>query len=140
MINNKLKGFLVVFAGVFVALSLVLAVHIYMVTRPKQVDAQTLSMARFDIKNQLGPQDSAKIQAWLYRQVGVSYVLVNPHSQIAVFSYYPAKASADKIAMNFRVSSGYDAVRYVPTKQELEKGCPVLPDEITHRVTAFLNK
>jgi hypothetical protein len=140
MKNNKVKRFLVIISGIFLILCMVLAVHIYLVTRPKQVDKQTISMARFDIKNKLDSQDSAKILTWLYSQQGVNHVLVNPHSQIAVFTYYPSKASPDQIAINFRASSGYDAVRYLPTKEELEKGCPILPDDITHRITSFLNK
>jgi len=61
----------------FLFLVLVLAVHIYWVTRPKAPDANTKIMARIDIKQPITQADADKITTWLYQQKGIDHVLVN---------------------------------------------------------------
>ena len=133
--NKKLfKRILIVFG----MLTVVLAVHIYWVTRPHPISPNKIVMARIDIKNSLNQDDADKIKTWLYQQKGVSHVLVNPQSQIAVFSFYPAKASGDQIVHNFQTSFNYDAKRFVPTQQELDNSCPALPSSITQKISSFV--
>ena len=95
-------------------------------------------MARIDIKNHLSSQDADKIQTWLYQQKGVNHVMVNPKTQIAIFTFYPAKVSGDQIVNNFRTSFNYNAKRYVPTKEELDKSCPALPATVTQKISSFV--
>ncbi|MDE3184325.1 MAG: hypothetical protein KGM16_12980 [Bacteroidota bacterium] len=123
---------------VFGFLTIVLAIHIYWVTRPKAPDPHTIVMARIDIKNSLNQDDANKIKTWLYQQKGVNHVMVNPKTQIALFTFYPAKASGDHIVYNFQTSFNYDAKRYVPTKEEIANGCPALPPSITQKISSFI--
>ncbi len=83
-------------AGVIAFLALVLAVHIYMVTRPR-TDVHARAMARIDLHQPIGRTDADSITAWLYRQKGVDHVLVNPKSAIAVFTFSPVLANAGQI-------------------------------------------
>jgi copper chaperone CopZ len=119
-------------------LTIVLAIHIYWVTRPKAPDPHTIVMARIDIKNSLNQEDANKIKTWLYQQKGVDHVVVNPKTQIALFTFYPAKASGDQIVNDFQTSFNYDAKRYVPTKEELANGCPALPPSVTQKISSFI--
>ena len=121
-------------------LTIVLAIHIYWVTRPKAPDPHTIVMARIDIKNSLNQDDAQKIKTWLYQQKGVNHVVVNPKTQIAVFTFYPAKVSGDQIVHNFKTSFNYDAKRYVPTKQEIANGCPALPPSFTQKISSFIKQ
>ena len=133
--NKKLfKRILIVFG----ILTVVLAIHIYWVTRPQPISPNKIVMARIDIKNPLNQKDADKIQTWLYQQKGVNHVLVNPKSQIAIFTFYPAKVSGDQIVHNFQTSFNYDAKRFVPTQQELDNSCPALPTSVTQEISSFV--
>ncbi|MDQ2864469.1 MAG: hypothetical protein M3R50_12655 [Bacteroidota bacterium] len=123
---------------VFGLLTVVLAIHIYWVTRPKPVDPHTIVMARIDIKNSLNQQDADKIQTWLYQQKGVNHVLVNPTSKIAIFTFYPIQTSADQIVQRFQTSFNYEAKRHVPTKEELASSCPALPENVTQTISSYV--
>ena len=50
MSNIKLKKILITTVSAVLLLIITLAVHIYMVSRPKAPDAFTMAMARIDIK------------------------------------------------------------------------------------------
>lgn len=123
---------------VFGILTIFLAIHVYWVTRPKPISPNKIVMARIDIKNHLTSQDANKIQTWLYQQKGVNHVVVNPKTQIALFTFYPAKVSGDQIVNHFRTSFNYDAKRYIPTQEELDKGCPALPATVTQKIASFV--
>jgi hypothetical protein len=110
--------------GSLVCLSLILAVHIYLVTRKKAPDAHTRIMARIDIKQQLSPVEGEKVKTWLYAQQGVDHVVVNEQSGIAIFTYSPLKADANDIVSKFSAALHYTATRFVPTKQQMGSGCP----------------
>lgn len=140
MTKKKIKKIFTITMSVFVFLSLVLAVHIYIVTRPKVANANTLVMARIDIKNSLNQADADKISTWLYQQKGVNHVLVNPQSKIVVFTYYPVKESGDQIVKNFQTSFNYDATRHIPTKEEVESGCPALPENVTTKIGSYVKR
>ncbi len=138
MKNKKSKKLFNRIMLVFGILTMVLAIHIYWVTRPKAPDPHKIIMAEIDIKNHLNEDDAAKIQTWLYQQKGVNHVVVNPKTQIAIFTFYPAKASGDQIVHNFQTSFNYDAKRYVPTKEEMANSCPALPASVTDKISSFI--
>ena len=109
----------------FVSLVVILAVHIYIVTRPKAPDANTRIMARIDIRQDIDRQDSVRITAWMYRQKGMDHVLVNPQSDIVVFTFFPVKTSADRIVRDFKAGLPYKAERFLPSEAAMKGGCPV---------------
>ena len=119
--------------SVFVAMVVVLAVHIYVVTRPR-VDDSTRIMARIDIKQEIGQADAARITDWLYRQKGVDHVLVNPQSDIVLFTFAPVKNNAGRIVEAFKASLPYKAERYLPGAEEMKSGCPVASTSFTYKV------
>lgn len=115
----------------------VLAVHIYVVTKPR-VDAGTRVMARIDIHQPVSREQAAALTAWLYGQQGVDHVLCNAATSIVVFTYSPIKANGDEIARRFAASLNYPrAVRYVPTEKELKGGCPVASTSILYKAYAL---
>ena len=124
MQKRKWKRIALTVAGVFVSGLVVLTIHIYAVTRPR-IDATTRILARMDIKQAIGQADADKITAWLYQQKGVDHVLVNPQSDIAIFSFAPLQNDADRIVANFTREMPYKALRFKPSAEELKSGCPV---------------
>ncbi len=120
--------------SVLAFLILVLAVHIYIVTRPKAPTAYTRAMARIDIKQPINAEDGSKITAWLYQQKGIDHVLVNPKTDIVIFSYFPIQTNADRIVTAFKATFPFPAQRYVPTEAEMQSGCPVASTSMTYKL------
>ncbi|MFP5043049.1 hypothetical protein [Parasediminibacterium sp. JCM 36343] len=137
------KGFFKkVLMGVGITLLLgivVLSIHIYMVTRPKAPDASTIAMARIDFKQGVTQEDAAKITTWLYQQKGIDHVLCNPDSKIAVFTFHPISTSADAIVAHFKSSLPYKAERFMPTKEQMQSGCPVAATSFSYKAYSFFN-
>jgi hypothetical protein len=124
--------------SVFLFLVVVLAVHIYIVTRPKAPDANTRIMARIDVRQPLTAADASKITAWLYRQKGIDHVLVNPATSIVVFTFFPIKTSAGEIVGHFKSDLPYKGDRFMPGEEAMTSGCPVAATSLTYKVYSFL--
>ncbi|HEU4574569.1 MAG TPA: hypothetical protein VFS36_06165 [Chitinophagaceae bacterium] len=137
MKKKRLKKIIAWSLGITGLLILVLAVHIYIVTRPGKPDATTISMARIDIQPGGPAPDSVKILQWLYSQQGVSHVLYNPAARIAVFTYYPAQVSADSITNHFKHELSLNAGRVIATEKDLQNGCPVAATSFTYKAYQF---
>ncbi|ACU62535.1 hypothetical protein [Chitinophaga pinensis] len=135
MITKKLKQILLWAGGISVCLIVVLAVHIYMVTRPKPPGANTRIMARIDIRQDISQQDADKISAWLYQQKGVDRVMVNPATAIVVFTFFPVKTNAGNIVSDFQTTFHYPAQRYVPSEEEMKSGCPAMAQSFTAKLS-----
>ena len=108
--------------------------------KPRPADSKTIALARIDFKQDIKQSDADKITSWLYSQQGVQHVLCNQASKIAVFSFYPAKVSADKITANLSSALHYKAVRYVPSEKEMMQGCPVASSSFSYKVYDAMKK
>lgn len=122
--KKTLKKTLLITFSVLTFLFAVLCVHIYVMMKPKPASPTTVALARIDFKQPINGDDANKISSWLYNQKGVQHVLCNSQTRIAVFSFYPAKVNASTIASNLATSLHYNAVRYMPSKEEMMQGCP----------------
>jgi hypothetical protein len=124
--------------SVFLLFVLILSVHIYIVTRPKAPDEHTRIMARIDIKQDINQGDADKIATWLYQQKGIDHVLVNPQSDIVIFTFFPIKTTADRIVHDFKSYFPYKAERFVPSAADLQSGCPMASTSKTYKIYNFL--
>ena len=121
-------------------LILVLAIHIYLVTRPKAPDANTRIMARIDIKKDITSLEAAQITAWMYQQKGIDHVLCSPESAILVFTYSPLMINADKLTENFSTNFHLPVNRILATKEDMKNGCPVSTNSIGYKALSFVKK
>jgi len=137
MKRKTIQKILLATVSVFVLMIIVLSVHIYMVTRPKAPDETTRIMARIDIKQAINQQEADKIATWLYQQKGIDHVLVNPQSNIAVFTFFPVKTNANKVVDDFRSNFHLNAARYMPSEEEMKNGCPVASSSATYKIANF---
>lgn len=108
------------------ALFIILVVHIIWVTRPTKTNVSNVAMARIDFQVPLNDAQGKAITAWLYAQKGVTHVLCNTASKIAVFTFYPAQVNATQLAKQLSEYMQIPATRYLPAKEEIENGCPVV--------------
>lgn len=125
MKKKILKKVLFVGLGIFALTTIVLGVHIYKVTRPRVLDANAIAMARIDFKQDITNEDAAKITNWFMQQKGISQFKCSPETKNAVFTFYPAKMNATTAVETFSKELHYNAVRFMPSKAEMMKGCPV---------------
>jgi hypothetical protein len=140
MKKRKWKKIAIWSISVFVGLVVILAAHIWWVTHPR-IDANTRIMARIDLHQRIGRADADKITGWLYQQKGVKYVLVNPASEIAVFSYAPIDNDGNRIVAGFREQSGFvHAARYLPVIDPNASGCPVAATSFSYKVYSFMKR
>ncbi len=58
-------------------------------------------MARIDLHQRISQGGADRIKAWLYKQEGVKYVLVNPAPGIAMFSFAPVQNDGNRIVREF---------------------------------------
>ncbi len=83
-------------SAIVAVLGIVLAMHIYTATRP-HINARTRYMARIDLHQPIGREDSARIRTWLLQQKGVDRVMVSPRWSTAVFTVAPWTTNANGI-------------------------------------------
>lgn len=119
-------------------ITIVLCAHIYIVTRPKAPDANTVAMGRIDIQQDLTQADADKIGAWLAQQQGVDRYLCNIKTRIVVFTFHPALRSGNEIAANFAQALPYRANRYMPSAEDMKGGCPVASNSISYKAYSFI--
>ncbi|MDR3681166.1 MAG: hypothetical protein P4L41_14460 [Flavipsychrobacter sp.] len=127
------------FTGITVLLlALVLCIHIYIVTRPKAPDMNTIVMARIDIKQPITEIEAQQITTWMYQQKGISHVVCNPAMDNIVFTYHAIMTDGYYVTDHFKSAFNYkNATRYIPSEKELQSGCPVAATSITYKVYSF---
>ena len=120
-------------------LVVILCIHIYIVTKPK-ADANTVAMARIDIKQPISETQAEAIENWLSQQSGVNHVVLNRQTDIIIFSFYPVKTSANQIAEKLTSTFNIAAARYMPTAEQMKGGCPALAHTFSGKIyTIFSN-
>lgn len=139
MQKKKIKKIVIISVSSLLFLFLVLCVHIYIMMKPGKPDAKTVAIARIDFKQDINQADANKISTWLYSQNGVQHVLCNDKTDIAVFSFYPAKVSADNLTANLVSTLDYKAVRFKPDPKDMTKGCPYAGSSFAYKIYNFMN-
>jgi len=137
MQKRTLKRIALGVLSVFGLLVIVLGVHIYIVTLPKPINANTRAMARIDIRQDITQTDADEITSWLYRQKGVDHVLVNPQYDIAVFTFFPIQTTANQVVSDLKAQLPYKAERFIPTEDAMKSGCPAAAASTTYKVYRF---
>lgn len=140
MRKKKIKKIILISFSSLLFLFIVLCVHVYIMMKPRPADSKTIAMARIDFKQNINQSDADKISSWLYSQQGVQHVLCNQKTRIAVFSYYPVKANANALVNHLASSLHYSAVRYVPSQEDMAKGCPAMGSSFFYKMYNFINK
>lgn len=114
-------------------LLIVLVVHIYIVTRPKPLSSDTRGIIRIDFKQDITNGDATKIVDWLYKQKGVENANCNSDGDFAVALMHPGVYDPDKLVANMQISLNYKCIRFIPTQQQMQSGCPVATTSWTYK-------
>ena len=65
-------------------------------------------------------------------------MLCNPASGIAVFTFHPVVNNANNIVAQLGSQLNYKVKRYIPSKEEMQSGCPVAATSVTYKITHFI--
>ena len=137
--KKTIKKILLYGLSTFLFLVVVLAVHIYYVYRPAP-DSSTRVMARIDIKQQITQDEANKITSWMSHQNGIDHVLVNPQTNIVVFTFFPVKTTGDQITKDFKASFGLKAERFIPSGEQLKSSCPVASTSYAYKAYKLISQ
>jgi hypothetical protein len=137
--KKTIKRILLYSAAIFLFLVVVLAFHIYYYYRPAP-DASTKIMARIDIKQQINQGEANKIKSWMHHQKGIDHVLVNPQTNIVIFTFYPLKTTGDQVVKSFKSNFNLKADRFMPGDEQLKSGCPMAASSFTYKVYKLVAK
>lgn len=139
--KGKLITKVLVYSGALpLLLTGVLAIHIYLVTRPKAPDASTRIMARIDIRKDINTAEAVRVTTWLYQQPGVDRVLCNEASAIVVFTCAPLQTHADQLTGDLGRELQLPVERVKPSAAEMKSGCPVPNGSHGYKLMAYLKQ
>lgn len=136
--KNRIKKVLLYGTGTVLFLFLALAAHIYFVYRPSP-DVYSKVMARIDIKQPITQKDANDISSWLTHQNGIDHVLVNPHTDIVIFTFFPVKTTGDKVVSDFKSHFPFKAERFMPDAESLSHSCPMAASSYTYKIYKFIS-
>lgn len=125
MKKSLLKKVLITLASVIGLFVIILSVHIYQVTHKKITDPNAIALARIDFNQSFTQEQAADFSNWFNTQNGINRSVFNVEYKNAVIAYYPVKTNATEVIATFCKKFNVDAKRYLPSKQEMMKGCPV---------------
>ncbi|TAJ51919.1 MAG: hypothetical protein EPO58_12185 [Chitinophagaceae bacterium] len=140
MKRKLITKFLAYCGATLLLLTGLLAIHIYLVTRPKAPDAGTRIMARIDIRKDINAAEAARVTAWLYQQPGVDRVLCNEASDIVVFTYSPLQTNAYQLTGDLGRKLQLPVERIKPSAAEMKSGCPVPNGSRGYKLMAYLKQ
>ncbi len=125
-------------------LIIVLGVHIYLVTSPKEENpTASWQLARIDIQERtpLSPLVAKEVKKTLKAIKGVKRVVVNSEHANAVIGFNPKSQSSRAIYEQFSKQSLIAATLYTPTEKQLAAGCPAIDKtSITYQVGSFFQE
>lgn len=125
MTKKLIKKVAITAGALLLIFSTVLAVHIYKATHKKITDPFAIALARVDFKTQFNAQEAAKFSAWFAQQKGIYKTNFTPENSNGIIAYYPTQTNPSNLIETFVQTFKLQANRYMPSKADMMKGCPV---------------
>jgi hypothetical protein len=138
MKKATVKKTLIWSASILLFFVLVLAVHIYVVTRPKTISPYSRTMARIDLHQPVTQLQADSIKAWMNGQKGVIDSYISVKSDKAIFLFYTTRTTGNQVVKDFKDQFRFDnAVRFLPAAADYEKSCPIVAVAYTEKIARF---
>lgn len=122
-------------------LIIVLAVHIYLVTQPKETNPTAAwQLARIDL-DETTPLSQEIISA-SYKALkeidGIQRISVNAEQGNIVIAYFTNKHTSENIYNEFAKKTNLNSSLFIPSKDQLAQGCPVIDEaSISYKLGSF---
>ncbi|MFN3800391.1 MULTISPECIES: hypothetical protein [Belliella] len=137
MFKRIVLGLMIVFGALIVTL----AVHVYMVTQPKQGAMPNLTMSRIDFESPLDSLSAVKIKTYTSLMEGVKDVRVNKESGHIVCLYDRNKKAPQEIVDAISKDFYLSASLYQPSDEMLAQSCPAInKNSLTWKLGAFFQR
>jgi hypothetical protein len=126
-------------------LFLVLAVHIYQVTKPVHYDNGDLQLSRIDFKQDIDSAEAIRISHFVAGMPGIQNAMFNLHDRTLVYGYTLGKQNSEQVYNELIRFGQYKALRFVPDQAQLVGGCPLGKDKnsfvykLSARISGWLN-
>ncbi|MBW3468440.1 heavy-metal-associated domain-containing protein [Arthrospiribacter ruber] len=133
----------ILLGAIFLMLFLIgtLAVHIYMVTKPKSGAIPSLTMSRFDFPSSLEETTGESIKEFLKNQEGIKDVRVNFSNGHVICLYDRQKHSPHDLVLAINNELMQEASLYQPSDEMLAQSCPAIDkNSLTYKLGAFFQK
>ncbi len=144
-INKKIKIVFGVVFGIAFLFFATLIVHIAIMVKGRVLPPDaTVQMARADFKEPVDSLSAIKIQNDIKMQKGVQTTYFNSKDYIMVYSFDNKVNTAQNIYDAAIRNSGFRSARYIVSKADLAKGCPVMNHnsfygKLTEMVASIVN-
>lgn len=145
MHSKSLRILIISLFSVALTLSVVLGVHVYLVTTPDsgEVHAANWQLHKINFSEPISNSDEVAVRSQLASINEVERIYFSPTKTSVVFAlHHPSEVNvASKDFMNqFPEKIQKLAKVYVPTAQELAQGCPIKPnDSFPNQVKTLLS-
>jgi len=136
--RKKIIRGLWVAGGVSLVLAIVLAAHIYVVTKPADVHHNNWQLARIDIQQPVETASLDEAIAKVKSEPGVKHAFLNRQDGIIVYGYEPGTLEPETVLS--RVNSlSVKARAFEESAETAAQGCPVIDkSSMTYRFSTFL--
>lgn len=125
--------------GIFLALCLVLVVHIYMVTKDAKPVNHDLFLARVDFSEKIDSSDAAQIKREVVHLKGITNCYVNVKESTLVFGYRKGQQNPDDVVSKINAVSNHTATRFIPSEEDLAGSCPAIDkSSLTYKFGQFV--
>lgn len=115
--------------SILFVLFVVLAVHIYSVTKPVHYDNNDLQLARIDFKQDVDSAQAAEIRHFVAGLPGIINVMYNSHDRTLVYGFTQNQQSSENVYNKLMSFGHYNAQRFIPSSAQLASGCPMGKDK-----------
>jgi hypothetical protein len=135
------KKIIIGIIGIFSFLVVVLTVHIYQVTRPKEGRIPSIALSRIDFPQGIDSLEAVSIKNYFSELEGISDFRQNIESGYIICLYdtkvWQSQELVEKINLHYSLS----AVLYKPSAEMLAQSCPVIDkNSLTSKLGTFLQK
>lgn len=127
--------------GIFAFMVVVLAVHIYQVTRPKEGKIPSIALSRIDFPNGLDSLEARAIEMNLSNVEGINTVKVNIPMGHMVALYDTKKITASDLVDKVNNNYSKSAELFRPSAEMLAQSCPAIDKKsLTYKLGSFFQK
>ncbi|WP_373494115.1 heavy metal-associated domain-containing protein [Aquiflexum sp.] len=125
----------------FTFLVAVLAVHIYMVTKPKAGAISSLTLSRIDFPERFDSLQGVAIKEHIAKMEGVKDVRVNFSNSHIICLYDRKEFSGSDLVDRINFHFSESAQLFQPSEEMLAQSCPAIDkNSITYKLGAFFQK
>ncbi|WP_194778132.1 heavy-metal-associated domain-containing protein [Pararhodonellum marinum] len=136
-----IKKLIIGVIGVFMALVMVLAIHIYQVTSEKRNQGPAFAMSKIMLNQELDSLEAIEIKQFILGKEGVKDTRINVRSGHIICLYdrnvWAPQELVDETNKAFTLNSSL----YQPSQEELAASCPAIDkNSMTYKLGSFFEK